>query len=67
MQKKVLLTIFACQPNKGSEAGNGWNWAQGLANQGYQVHCLTRGVNQADIEKEETNANVFFNYVNLPL
>ncbi len=66
MQKKVLLSIFACQPNKGSEAGNGWNWAQGLAKEGYQVHCLTRGVNQAGIEKEETNANIFFHYVNLP-
>lgn len=39
---RVLLSAYACEPNRGSEPGNGWNWAAGLARAGHQVDLLTR-------------------------
>lgn len=49
---KVLLSAYACEPNKGSEPGVGWNWALALARRGYEVHVLTRTNNREVIEKE---------------
>ncbi|NNU33471.1 hypothetical protein HK413_03605 [Mucilaginibacter sp. S1162] len=65
--KKLLLSVFACDPSKGSEDGNGWNWALGLAGKGYEVHCLTRSVNQEDIELHARPDNVTFYYITMPL
>ena len=65
--KRVLLSAFACMPNHGSELGNGWNWAIGLANQGFEVHCITRGVGKDIIEAIELPENLIFHYVSLPL
>ncbi|HTI61596.1 glycosyltransferase family 4 protein [Mucilaginibacter sp.] len=64
--KKVLLSVFACQPKKGSEFSNGWNWAIGLANKGYEVHCLTLRTNRPFIEEVEAPANLHFHYVEMP-
>jgi glycosyltransferase involved in cell wall biosynthesis len=64
--KKIILSAFACEPGKGSEEGNGWNWASGLASLGYEVHCLTRNVNRAGIESYPQPANLYFHYVNMP-
>ena len=52
---KVLLSAFACEPNKGSEFAVGWNWALFLARAGHQVVVLTRSESRLAIEKE-TNA-----------
>jgi glycosyltransferase involved in cell wall biosynthesis len=43
---KVLLSAYACEPNKGSEPGVGWNWALELARLGHEVWVLTRANNQ---------------------
>ncbi|MFD2146923.1 hypothetical protein [Mucilaginibacter antarcticus] len=48
--RRLLLSVFACNPSMGSEDGNGWNWAVGLAAKGYNVHCLTRSINREGIE-----------------
>lgn len=64
--KRVLLSAFACNPTKGSEMGNGWNWANTLARQGYEVHCFTRGVNKEDIEKFDKPAHLTFHFLELP-
>jgi glycosyltransferase involved in cell wall biosynthesis len=64
--KKVLLSAFACNPLEGSEPGNGWNWATGLALEGYEVHCLTRGENKQGIEQAGKQANIYFHYISLP-
>jgi glycosyltransferase involved in cell wall biosynthesis len=64
--KKLLLSVFACDPSKGSEDGNGWNWALGLASKGYDVHCLTRTVNQEGIEQFTKPGNVTFHYIVMP-
>ncbi|HEY2473091.1 MAG TPA: glycosyltransferase family 4 protein [Terracidiphilus sp.] len=49
---KILLSAYACEPNKGSEPGVGWNWALALARRGYEVHVLTRTNNREAIENE---------------
>jgi glycosyltransferase involved in cell wall biosynthesis len=38
---RILASLFACQPHRGSEPGNGWNFAAGLAARGHDVTCLT--------------------------
>lgn len=64
--KKVLLSAFACDPTQGSEPGNGWNWALGLAQQGYQVHCLTREVSKTQILSFTKPDNLSFDFIKLP-
>lgn len=39
--KRILLVAYACAPDKGAEAGNGWGWATLLAKKGYEVFCFT--------------------------
>lgn len=63
--KKVLLSAFSCNPTKGSEPGNGWNWAIGLANKGFEVHCITRITEKADIESKAIPENLHFYFVEL--
>lgn len=60
----ILLIAFACEPNKGSEEGVGWNWAINLAKR-HKVFVITRGQEQPLIEKyssEEDRNNIFFFY-----
>ena len=64
---KVLLSAFACDPSKGSEPGNGWHWAVGLANKGYKIHCLTREEGKKSIELHNKHDNLCFHYIVLPL
>jgi glycosyltransferase involved in cell wall biosynthesis len=40
---RILLSAFACDPDAGSEPGNGWNWAIHLAEAGHDVWVLTGG------------------------
>jgi glycosyltransferase involved in cell wall biosynthesis len=47
---KVLLSAYACEPDKGSEPYVGWSWANALA-QHCDVTVLTRANNRAPIEK----------------
>lgn len=48
---KILLSAYACEPNKGSEPGVGWNWAHEIEKLGHQVWVLTRKNNQEVIER----------------
>ena len=47
---KVLLSAYACEPDKGSEPGMGWHWAVEIARLGHEVHVLTRANNVAAVE-----------------
>ncbi len=47
---KLLVSAYACEPNKGSEPGVGWNWTQALLRRGYEVHVITRNNNRPAIE-----------------
>jgi len=47
---KILLSAYACEPNKGSEPGVGWHWAHEIEKLGHQVWVLTRLNNKPSIE-----------------
>ena len=64
--KKVLLSAFACDPTRGSEPGCGWNWAEGLAKKGLEVHCITRATSRAGVDTKTLPQNLKFSYVRLP-
>jgi glycosyltransferase involved in cell wall biosynthesis len=46
----ILLSAYACEPDKGSEPGVGWNWAVHLSKK-YNVYVITRTNNKESIEK----------------
>lgn len=46
---RVLISAYACEPNKGSEPGVGWNWAIQMAKFN-EVYVITRSNNQKVIE-----------------
>ena len=37
---KILVSVYACGPNLGSEPGMGWNFVLGLS-KFYEVHVIT--------------------------
>jgi hypothetical protein len=45
----ILLSTYACEPGKGSEAGVGWNWVCQAA-RFHDVWTITREKNRAAIE-----------------
>lgn len=49
---KILLSAYACEPNRGSEPGVGWNWALALVRLGHHVTVITRANNKVVIEQE---------------
>ena len=67
---KVLLSAYACEPNKGSEPGVGWNWALQVARLGHKVWVLTRANNQPSIDSKRLSLpekdNLRFLYYDLP-
>ena len=67
---KILLSAYACEPNKGSEPGVGWHWALEIARLGHEVWVLTRANNRAAIEAELTQPpgmeGLHFIYYDLP-
>jgi len=66
---RILLSAYACEPEKGSEPGVGWNWTLALARMGHDVTVLTRENNcetitsAAEIRGFE---NLHFIYYDLP-
>ncbi len=65
---KVLLSAYACEPGKGSEPGEGWNWVRQIARFA-EVWVITRANNQPVIEKalkEEPVPGVHWVYFDLP-
>src|ERR1017187_879807 len=46
---KVLMSAYACEPDKGSEPGVGWNWARQMS-RWHDVWVLTRANNRSAIE-----------------
>jgi hypothetical protein len=47
---RILLSAYACEPGKGSEAGVGWHWAVEMGRLGHRVSVLTRLNNRSAIE-----------------
>lgn len=63
---KILLSAFACNPKFGSESSYGFNWANSIAQRGYHIHCITRAINEEDIESSSYHPNIKFVYIKLP-
>lgn len=66
---RVLLSAYACEPQKGSEPGIGWHWAVALARAGHEVRVLTRANNRDAVERALAAApipNLEFTYYDLP-
>ncbi len=49
---RILMSVFSCGPNRGSEEGVGWNWAVEAARLGHQVIALTQTELRAEIAAE---------------
>ncbi|MEL6581350.1 MAG: glycosyltransferase family 4 protein [Cyanobacteria bacterium J06621_12] len=66
---KILLSAYACKPNRGSEEGYGWNWAKSLAAMEHEVWVLTRRECREFIEEQtkvEPIPNLHFVYLKHP-
>lgn len=60
----ILISAYACEPNKGSEPGLGWNWSIELSKY-FNVIVITRSNNREVIENELSklgNNNIKFYY-----
>ncbi|MBO0949722.1 glycosyltransferase family 4 protein [Fibrella forsythiae] len=65
----VLLSAYACLPNRGSEEGNGWHYSTLLSQRGLRVHCITREEFRSAIEPELAKGefpNLTVHYVGVP-
>jgi glycosyltransferase involved in cell wall biosynthesis len=65
---KILMSAYACEPNRGSEPGVGWNLAVQMARY-HEVWVLTRANNRTVIEAELARKpieNLHFDYFDLP-
>ena len=66
---KILISAYACEPNKGSEPEVGWKIANTLATLGHKVYVITRSNNIENIEnylKYKKTKNITFLYFDLP-
>jgi hypothetical protein len=63
---KILISAYACDPNRGSEAACGWNWAYHTAKLGNEVWCITKRTHQKSILRQmnrEPVENLHFVFV----
>lgn len=69
-QLKLLLSAYACEPDRGSEPGVGWRWALEIARLGHEIVVLTRENNRPAIERAMAACpdlpNLRFAYYDLP-
>lgn len=62
---KVLLSAFQCSPGRGSEPGNGWHWANALAEFGHDVTVLTSSNFREPILAADPQG-IRFSFIDLP-
>lgn len=63
----ILLSAYACEPDKGSEPFLGWRWAREIAMH-HDVWIITKGNNRSSIDKYLENnpiPNMHFSYVDV--
>ena len=56
---KILLSAYACEPNKGSEPEVGWQWAVNIARK-HEVWILTKENNRHTIDENRAVAQRIF-------
>lgn len=67
LNRKIILSAYSCDPSKGSEPGNGFNWADQLAKYGHKVYCITTSKGKQPIEEaRKNNNNLEVAYIDLP-
>ena len=49
---RILVSAFACGPDRGSEEGGGWNWSASLADVGHDVTVLTTPRRRTEIDAQ---------------
>jgi len=49
---RILLSAYACEPNRGSEPGFGWNWALHLVQEGHDVVLMTSPHGRSAIQRQ---------------
>ena len=66
---RILLSAYACEPNRGSDMEVGWQWAVNLARAGHDVWVMTRAIHRAGIEMElaklDNLENLHIQYVDI--
>ena len=67
----IIISAFACDPSKGSENGNGWNWVYQNYKLGNKVICLTAEFGQENIihklkENPDLASEVKFVFIKMP-
>ena len=68
---RLCLSLYACEPNRGSEPGVGWAWALGMAKR-HETWVITRANNRSVIESELDRLAIpaeerpYFVWVDLP-
>jgi glycosyltransferase involved in cell wall biosynthesis len=62
---RILVSAYACEPDKGSEPEVGWTDVLGLS-QDHEVVVITRANNRPAIEQAMKGANPRFEYYDLP-
>jgi glycosyltransferase involved in cell wall biosynthesis len=66
---RILLSAYACEPDRGSEPGIGWQWATRLAELGHEIVVITRANNATSINAALSARRIptlHFVYVDLP-
>ncbi len=70
MKETILLSAFACNPNKGTEPGSGWSWAYHYAQSGFNVICITNIFGKKDIEYQLNKGPIYnlkFVFIKMPI
>ncbi len=65
----ILLSVYSCNPVKGGEPGNGWNYAFYNTLQGHTVHCFTTPEGKEEIEArlaQNSVSGLHMHYVSIP-
>ncbi len=65
---KILVSAYACEPNKGSEPGVGWGWVSRISKE-HDVWVLTLESHREGVEAElrrNPNPRLHLEYVDLP-
>lgn len=66
---KIMVSAYACEPNKGSEPGVGWNWVLQMSKY-FELWVLTRESNKQNIQnfikQNEQYKGIHFIYYDLP-
>lgn len=67
--KNVLISAYACIPERGSEEGNGWYYSSIVSQSNHRVWCLTRAMNKKALDEklaQVPHPNLTYVYVETP-